>query len=65
MDADLSSEVPPELKLEYYQFSENDLDREIVLAPRPIFNVCETSSLVKCRCFHANLHSKINNKTAL
>eukprot|EP00043_Microstomoeca_roanoka_P016137 m.163883 g.163883 ORF g.163883 m.163883 type:complete len:1002 (+) comp16396_c8_seq1:253-3258(+) len=38
LDADLDSRVPPELELGYYNFTEKDLDREIVIAPRPLFN---------------------------
>ncbi|EGD77803.1 2-oxoglutarate dehydrogenase [Salpingoeca rosetta] len=38
LHADLDGDIPPELQLDYYHFTEADLNREIVLAPRPIFN---------------------------
>ena len=40
LHADLDGDIPPELKLDYYEFSEADLNKEVVIAPRPVFNVC-------------------------
>lgn len=38
LHADLDGDIPPELKLDYYEFSEADLNKEVVIAPRPVFN---------------------------